>query len=174
MTKSKSPSLASVQGTRPPSGRRLILGFRINETPRKNLISEPAVGFRMETILLAFSFLSFPLLSKIPALRAFFLRKTCFIASKKDYITFLIFLSIPFPSFFSTFFQAFQEGSFLSAALFRGATEHNISHSQKSVNMPCRFFFSFFSESQQLCCGAFQRQRIRNIQQHFYFVKQKF
>ena len=144
MTKSKSPSLASVQGTRPPSGRRFILGFRTNETPRKNLISEPADGFRMETILLAFRFFPSLFFQKSPSSVSFW--KTCFIASKKDYITFLIFLSIPFPSFFSTFFQVSQEGSFLSAALTRGATEHNISHSLKTVNMPRRFFFSFFQK----------------------------
>ena len=158
MTKSKSPSLASVQGTRPPSGRRFILGFRINETPRKNLISEPADGFRMETILLAFRFFPSLFFQKSPSSVFFSFRKTCFIASKKDYITFLIFLSIPFPSFFSTFFQVSQEGSFLSTALARGATEHNISHSLKTVNMP-RHFFSVFSKKNRFKCNQIIRER---------------
>ena len=143
MTKTKSPSLASVQGTRPPSGRRLILGFRINETPRKNLISEPAVGFRMETILLAFRF--FPSLFFQKSLPSGLSSPEDLLYRKQERLYNLSHLFVNTVSFFfSTFFQAFQEGSFLSAALFWGATEHNISHSQKSVNMPCRFFFQFF------------------------------
>ena len=143
MTKSKSPSLASIQGTRPPSGRRFILGFRINETPRKNLISEPAVGFRMETILLAFRFFPSLFFQKSPS-SVFFLSEDL-LYRKQERLYNLSYLFVNTVSFFfSTFFQVSQEGSFLSATLFWGATEHNISHSLKTVNMSRRFFFSFF------------------------------
>ena len=94
MTKSKSLSLASFQGTRPLSGTYIFLVFVSNGIPSGYPVIEPAAGFRMETILLASSFLSFPLLFKHPVLRSFS-GGACFIASKKDYISFPAFLSIP-------------------------------------------------------------------------------
>ena len=69
MTKSKSPSLASFQGTRPLSGTYFFLVFVSNGIPSGYPVVEPAAGFRMETILLASSFLSFPLLFKHPGRR---------------------------------------------------------------------------------------------------------
>ena len=68
MTKSKSLSLASFQGTRPLSGTDIFLVFVSNGIPSGYPVIEPAAGFRMETILLAFvSFL--PSSFKNPCLR---------------------------------------------------------------------------------------------------------
>ena len=156
MTKSKSPSLASVQGTRPPSGRRFILGFRTNETPRKNLISEPAVGFRMETILLAFRFFPSLFFQKSPSSVSFW--KTCFIASKKDYITFLIFLSIPFPSFFNFFFKSLKkEGFFPPRSL--GAQRNKTYHTRLKLSICPAAFFSVFSKKNRFKCNQIIRER---------------
>ena len=104
MTKSKSPSLA-IQGTRSAnkSGTHLFLVFV--GKPRQGHAVEPAAGFHpvpRGTRLLAFvSFL--PSSFKHPAARLCSAAATRFIASKKDYISFRSFLSIPFPDFFYFF-----------------------------------------------------------------------
>ena len=65
MTKSKSLSLAS---SRNPSPQGTFFFLVFANASRQGPVIEPAAGFRMETILLAFLFLSFPLLFKHPGL----------------------------------------------------------------------------------------------------------
>ena len=145
MTKSKSPSLASVQGTRPPSGRRLILGFRINETPRKNLISEPAVGFRMETILLAFRF--FPSLFFQKSLPSGLSSPEDLLYRKQERLYNLSHLFVNTVSFFFPTFFSSLSGRKLPlrrALLGRNGTQHI------TLTKICQYavplFFSFFSK----------------------------
>ena len=133
MTKSKSPSLASVQGTRPPSGRRFILGFRINETPRKNLISEPADGFRMETILLAFRFFPSLFFSNIPAAGSFAPAGLLYRKQERLYILPSFFVKTP-GSFFFVFFRIFFIPRSSRPVPLRGGTENNLAHTFFSVN----------------------------------------
>ena len=120
-----------------------------------------------------FSFLSFPLLSNIPALRLSSAVRLLYRKQEGLYIL-SAFLVNTLSFFFLTFFSSFlrRKLSFRRALLGRNGNHSITQH--KNCQYLFVVFFSFFAENQRLCCGAFQRQRIRNIQQHFHFVKQFF
>ena len=133
MTKSKSLSLASFQGTRPLSGTYIFLVFVSNGIPSGYPVIEPAAGFRMETILLAYSFLSFPLLFKHPVLRSFFRRRLLYRKQERLYILPSFFVNT-LGSFFLFFFRIFFIPRSSRPVPLRGGTENNLAHTFFSVN----------------------------------------
>ena len=96
-----SPSLAYSRNPAPFQCAVSILGLRGG----LSATAEPAAGLRntLKRMPLLALFLSFPLLSNIPAPGLSVLQDHRFIASKKDYISFSLRLSIPWIRFFSFF-----------------------------------------------------------------------
>ena len=139
-----SPSLAYSRNPAPFICAVSILGLRGG----LSAATEPAAGFRntLKRMPLLALFLSFPLLSNIPAPGLSVLQDHRFIASKKDYISFSPRLSIPWIRFFSFFFSAtlaFPDPR--HAALRRNAVK-SITHRLFCQHLVIRFlcFFNYF------------------------------
>jgi len=126
----------------------------------------------MESMLLAFRF--FPSLFFQTSLPSGFLFPEDLLYRKQEGLYILsAFLVNTLSFFFSTFFSS-RSGRRLSPPRSFGAQRNLTYHTLKKLSICHAAFFSLFLENQRLCCGAFQRQRIRNIQHHFHFVKQNF
>jgi len=146
-------SLASIQGTVScPVRNRINLFLVFANEPREELVKEPADGFRMETILLAFvSFLPSSFKNPCPPEPLFL--PGCFIASKKDYISFLLFLSILFFLFFRLFFSRPVRSPGPPQPRF-GAQRNKTYHTSKNLSICPVSFLSLFFKKKRFCCDA--------------------
>ena len=138
----KSPSLASIQGTRPSSGRSYSWFSYPGAPQESRALQNLLMAFVWKPYYLLFvSFL--PSSFKNPCLRNSRFIGLLYRKQERLYNLSLFFVNTVSFFFFNFFFKPFKK-ELLGAALFWGATEHNISHSLKTVNMSRCFFFSFF------------------------------